>query len=328
MTKVPRLLITAGEPAGIGPDLVLKLTQEAINSTIVVVADADMLGKRAKQLGLSVALEPYTKQEDSELKAGKLYVWHVPLNVPASPGILEAQNASYVLKTLEIATHACMESAFDALVTGPVHKGIINDAGFVFTGHTEFLAEHSGCKNPVMMLATDELRVALATTHLPLCDVSKAITHELLEETLTVLHDELIRKFGIANPKITVCGLNPHAGEDGHLGREEIDVIKPVIARLINKGMILKGPVAADTAFTQALLKKTDAYLTMYHDQALPVLKYSGFGKAVNITLGLPFIRTSVDHGTAIDLAGTGNAKVDSLIAAIRLARNLCRHTH
>jgi len=323
MNKTVPLAITTGEPAGIGPDLVIQLTQQTQKHPVVVIADADLLEQRARQLGLPVIIEDYTGQELAASSEKKLSVLHTPLKATCQAGKLNTQNASYVLDTLRIAAEGCMQQRFAAMITGPVHKGIINDAGIPFTGHTEYLAELSDCKKPVMMLATDTLRVALATTHLPLSQVSKSITPELLEQTLTVLHNDLQQKFGIAQPAITVCGLNPHAGENGHLGREEIDIIEPVIHQLSNHGMNITGPVPADTAFTPEIMKITDAYLTMYHDQGLPVLKHAGFNQAINITLGLPFIRTSVDHGTAIELAGSGKANTGSLAAAIHLASSL-----
>lgn len=323
MNKTVPLAITTGEPAGIGPDLVVQLAQQAQKNPVVVIADADLLQQRAQQLAIPVTIEDYTGQELAASSEKKLCVLHTPLKTTCQAGKLNTQNASYVLDTLRIAAEGCMQQRFAAMITGPVHKGIINDAGIPFTGHTEFLAELSDCKKPVMMLTTATLRVALATTHLPLSQVSKAITPELLEQTLTVMHNDLQQKFGIAQPAITVCGLNPHAGENGHLGREEIDIIEPVIHQLINHGMKITGPVPADTAFTPDMMKITDAYLTMYHDQGLPVLKHAGFNQAINITLGLPFIRTSVDHGTAIELAGSGKANTGSLAAAIRLASSL-----
>ncbi len=325
MSNTPPLAITTGEPAGIGPDLVIQLAQQSQTSPPIIIADADLLQDRAQQLGLAVDIEDYNGQALPAPSHGKLFVLHTPLKTPCHAGKLDAQNAAYVLETLRIATQGCMEQHFAALVTGPVHKGIINDAGHSFSGHTEYLAELSNCSRPVMMLAAGNLRVALATTHLPLSQVSRAITPALLEDTLRVLHNDLQYKFSINNPAITVCGLNPHAGEQGHLGREEIDIIEPVINELRSQGLNIAGPIPADTAFTPGMMQNTDAYLTMYHDQGLPVLKHVGFNQAINITLGLPFIRTSVDHGTAIELAGSGKANTDSLSAAISLAASLAQ---
>lgn len=321
------LVITPGEPAGIGPDLVLRLAQQSLPHPMVMVASRELLASRAQQLGLTLSLQDYQPGDHVQSKPGTLYVQDVPLAAAASPGKLDPANAAYVLQTLRIATEACLAGQFAALITGPVHKGIINQAGIPFTGHTEFLAELSHTSLPVMMLMTDSLRVALATTHLPLRKVADAITPDLVERCLRILHHDLRTRFAIDSPRINVCGLNPHAGEDGHLGREELDIINPVLARLRNQGMVLRGPLPADTAFTQDKIQDCDAYLAMYHDQGLAVLKHVGFGKAVNITLGLPFIRTSVDHGTALDLAGTGRIDDSSLRSAIDAAL-LMWHTH
>lgn len=323
MNTLP-LVITPGEPAGIGPDLVLQLAQTTPAHPFVVVADRNLLQARAQQLGLNIRLYDYDAGEVLHPRRGELIVWHVALATPAVAGELNAANAEYVLQTLRLATQACLDKQFAALVTGPVHKGIINHAGFPFTGHTEYLAELSNTPQPVMMLMTTGLRVALATTHLPLREVSAAITPALIERCLRILHHDLQTQFGIKQPRISVCGLNPHAGEDGHLGREEIDIINPVLKLLREEGMQLTGPLPGDTAFTKDKLQQTDAYLAMYHDQGLAVLKHIGFGKAVNVTLGLPFIRTSVDHGTALELAGTGRIDNSSLLAAITTARQMC----
>lgn len=314
------LVITPGEPAGIGPDLVLRLVQQPLAHPLVVVASRELLQARARQLGLDVQLYDYDASEDIRPQTGELCVWDVPLAAMAEAGSLNSANADYVLQTLRLATQACLDRQFAALVTGPVHKGIINQAGFPFTGHTEYLAELSHAPLPVMMLMTAGLRVALATTHLPLRDVCEAITPELIEQCLRILQHDLQSHFAIAKPRISVCGLNPHAGEDGHLGREEIDIINPVLRQLRQEGMQLHGPLPADTAFTRDKMRETDAYLAMYHDQGLAVLKHIGFGKAVNVTLGLPFIRTSVDHGTALELAGSGRIDDSSLHAAIAAA--------
>lgn len=327
MHELPRLIVTPGEPAGIGPDLLLQCAHRAFSIPTIVVADRYLLEQRARQLGLEIKINDYSDSSDNHKPStNTLQVNHVALTTPAEAGVLNKENASYVVRCLDIATAMCQESTNNirsALVTGPVHKGIINDAGIPFTGHTEYLAKLAGIDLPVMMLVTKGLRVALATTHLPLAKVSEHITRPLLTNVLSILHDDLKNKFGITNPRITVCGLNPHAGESGHLGDEEINIIEPVLEQLRAKGMQLLGPVPADTAFTQDKMQKTDAYLAMYHDQGLPILKHIGFGEAVNITLGLPFIRTSVDHGTALELAGTGQAKTTSLELAMQLAQDL-----
>lgn len=321
------LVLTPGEPAGIGPDLALRLAREPCDARIVIAADPEMLAARARLLGLEVAIRAYEPRATPDAATpGLLEVLAVPLRTPARCGRLDPANAASVLAALRRAARGCLEGEFSALVTGPVHKGIINDAGFAFQGHTEFLAELTGAAQPVMMLAAPGLRVALATTHLPLARISAAITRAGLESVLRVLVGDLQQRFGIANPRIAVCGLNPHAGEGGHLGREEIEIIVPVLDRLRAEGLLLTGPLPADTAFTPPRLAETDAVLAMYHDQGLPVLKHMGFGRAVNITLGLPFIRTSVDHGTALELAGTGRAHGGSLAAAIRIAIEMARH--
>jgi len=322
MRKLP-LVLTPGEPAGIGPDLVLRFAQHAEAQAVVVVASRELLQSRAAQLGLSISLQDYHVDEALHPRAGNLYVWDVPLAAECTAGKLNPGNAEYVLQTLRLATRGCLDRQFAALVTGPVHKGVINQAGIPFTGHTEYLAELSHSEQPVMMLMTKGLRVALATTHLPLRKVCDAITPTLIETCLRILHHDLQTRFGIATPRISVCGLNPHAGEDGHLGREEIDIINPVLEQLRRQGMHLRGPLPADTAFTRDKMQETDAYLAMYHDQGLAVLKHIGFGQAVNVTLGLPFIRTSVDHGTALELAGSGRIDDSSLHAAISAALHM-----
>ena len=319
------LALTAGEPAGIGPDLCVTIAQRAWAVPLVVIGDPDLLLQRAARLGLPLALEPVATELPSvPAAAGRLYIDVVPLATPCEPGVLDVGNASYVLDTLDRAVDGCLQGRFSAMVTAPVHKGIINDAGITFTGHTEFLAARSG-GHPVMMLACPGLRVALATTHLPLRAVADAITPALVERVLCVLDAELRTRFAIDRPRILVCGLNPHAGESGHLGREEIEVIEPALERLREHGMCLEGPLPADTLFTAPHLQRADAVLAMYHDQGLPVLKHKGFGNAVNITLGLPLVRTSVDHGTALDLAGSGRADAGSLIAAIEQALQMTR---
>ena len=316
-----RLAITAGEPAGIGPDLCLMLAQQPASCERVVVADPQLLEQRAAQLGLRVELQPFDPDAlPAAQAAGQLSVLPVSLAAECRPGELNRANAAYVLDTLRLAGAGALNGTFDAIVTAPVHKGIINDAGVPFSGHTEFFAEQTATEQVVMMLACPGLRVALATTHLPVRQVADAITGPLIERVMRILHNDLLSKFGIASPRILVCGLNPHAGEDGHLGREELDVIIPALERLRAEGMHLIGPLPADTLFTPKHLDQADAVLAMYHDQGLPVLKHKGFGNAVNITLGMPIIRTSVDHGTALDLAGTGQANPGSLQVALDTA--------
>lgn len=321
MTEAP-LALTPGEPAGIGPDLVVQIAQRQWSWPLVAVADPKLLEARAEQLGLPLRILPYQEGTVPAAGAGTLYVASIDLSEPAVPGQLDPRNAGYVLKTLRHAAQGCLDGRYAALVTGPVHKGVINDAGIPFSGHTEFLAEITG-GHPVMMLACPGLRVALATTHLPLREVPDAITPQVLEKVIRALHHDLVRRFGIDRPNILVCGLNPHAGEGGHLGREEIEIIEPTLARLRAEGIRLSPPLPADTLFTPRHLEQADAVLAMYHDQGLPVLKHLGFGQAVNITLGLPIIRTSVDHGTALELAGTGRADAGSLVAAIEQAAAL-----
>ena len=322
-----RIVITPGEPAGIGPDLIILLAQRDWPVELVVCADPTLLHSRAKQLGLPLTLRDYLPGTPAIAQcAGSLTILPVSLAVEAFPGELNVSNGLYVVNTLARACDGCLCGEFAALVTGPVHKGIINDAGVPFSGHTEFFADRSGCEKVVMMLATEELRVALATTHLPLADVSRAITRDSLHEVIAILQRDLQQKFGLEHPCIYVCGLNPHAGEGGHMGREELDIIIPALDELRAQGINLIGPLPADTLFQPKYLKEADAVLAMYHDQGLPVLKYQGFGRAVNITLGLPFIRTSVDHGTALSLAGTGDAEPGSFITALQLAINMTQH--
>ena len=320
-----RIAITAGEPAGIGPDIILTLLQQQQWPVdLVVIADPAVLRERAQQLGINLRLRPYTPDEAQRpCEAGECFILPVACAAPVTTGVLNPANAEYVLQTLRRASAGCMSGEFAAMVTAPLHKGIINDAGIPFTGHTEFLAELTHTPLPVMMLTAGTLRVALATTHVPLGMVSFLITPELLEDVLVILQRDLQEKFGIPDPHILVCGLNPHAGESGHLGMEEIEVIAPTLEHLRQQGMKLTGPLPADTLFTPRHLQGADAVLAMYHDQGLPVLKYAGFGQAINITLGLPIIRTSVDHGTALDLAGTGKAETGSLREAIELAIQL-----
>ena len=319
-----RIAITPGEPAGIGPDLLITLAQQAWDAQLVVLADAKLLKERAKLLGLPINLIEFDENAPAKATpAGSVYIYQVNLGDDVELGVLNDANGQYVLDTLRIASEKNMDGTFDAVVTGPVHKGIINKAGISFSGHTEYFAQQSNTADVVMLLATEGLRVALVTTHIPLAYVSRAITEERLTKVATILDHDLRTKFGIEKPRILVCGLNPHAGEDGHLGREEIDTITPTLDILRSQGMNLIGPLPADTLFQDKYLSEADAVLAMYHDQGLPVLKYKGFGKSVNITLGLPFIRTSVDHGTALDLAGTGTADVGSFELAIREAIKL-----
>ncbi|MEX0965203.1 MAG: 4-hydroxythreonine-4-phosphate dehydrogenase PdxA [Pseudohongiellaceae bacterium] len=323
-----RIAITPGEPAGIGPDLCIELAQNPPSAVeLVVVADPDLLRGRARLLGLPLTIRPFEATATPlASQTAELTVLPVSLREDVTAGVLSKANADYVLETLRTAAQAVKEGDCDAMVTGPVHKGIINDAGFKFSGHTEYLAEFCQRDLTVMMLATQGLRVALATTHLPLSAVPAAITRKLLREIITILDADLKSKFGIAAPEILVCGLNPHAGEGGHLGREEIDTIEPVLNEMRKQGINLIGPLPADTLFTPKYLASADAVLSMYHDQGLPVLKFKGFGAASNITLGLPIIRTSVDHGTALDLAGSGQAETGSLINAISTALEMCGH--
>ncbi|MCW9058458.1 MAG: 4-hydroxythreonine-4-phosphate dehydrogenase PdxA [Gammaproteobacteria bacterium] len=321
-----RLALTPGEPAGIGPDLCILLARQAQAEELVVIADPDLLLARAAELGLPLKILPFNPdQPPAPTPAGQLRVLPVALRSPVHSGRLDPANAAYVLETLDAAIAGCRDGRFAGLVTGPVHKGIINDAGIPFSGHTEYLAERTGSAQVVMMLAAPGLRVALATTHLPLRAVSDAITVEGLQQVVRVLHQDLRTRFGISSPRILVCGLNPHAGEAGHLGREEIEIIAPALEALRTEGLQLYGPLPADTLFTPRYLEQADAVLAMYHDQGLPVLKHHGFGQAVNITLGLPIIRTSVDHGTALELAGSGRAEVGSLQAAIATAVQMAR---
>lgn len=318
----PPLVVTAGEPAGIGPDLCLQL--QRYGQPLVIIADRMLLRQRAKQLGWDVALHDYTSSTPQA--ANKLSVLHVPLTRPAQAGALDSANSPYVLETLRRAAQGCLSGEFAGMVTTPVHKGAINDAGIPFTGHTEFLAELTRAPQVVMMLVGGGMRVALATTHLPLREVADSITAPLLESVLRILQRDLRHRFGIARPRILVAGLNPHAGEGGHLGREEIEVMIPVLDRLRSEGLNVSAPLPADTLFASHRLRECDAVLTMYHDQGLPVLKHASFGAGVNITLGLPIIRTSVDHGTALELAGTGKADIGSLLEAIKVAEEMVRN--
>ncbi|SDZ73221.1 4-hydroxythreonine-4-phosphate dehydrogenase PdxA [Nitrosospira multiformis] len=321
----PKLALTAGEPAGIGPDLCVQITQLGLPFKLIVIADRELLQERARLLRLPLTITDYSSRAEHRPGEGILHVLHIPLAETATPGKPDAANASYVLKTLERAVAGCVNGEFDAMVTAPVHKSVINDAGISFTGHTEYLAQLTNGR-PVMMLAGGGMRVALATTHLPLKDVASAITSDALEQKLRIIEHDLVTRCGIPKPRIAVAGLNPHAGESGHLGREEIDIIIPSLAKLRAGGMSLIGPLPADTLFNPSKLKDYDCIFAMYHDQGLPVLKHASFGTAVNVTLGLPIIRTSVDHGTALELAGTGKADPGSLVAAIEMAASLVVH--
>lgn len=320
-----RIALTAGEPAGIGPDLALALAQHpSPGREVVTIADPELLRERAQQLGLAVDIHEFEPEAaPAPQAAGVLKVLPVALSSSCTAGSLNPANAGYVLETLNRAVSGCQQGLFQALVTAPVQKSVINDAGIAFTGHTEYLAELTATPRVVMMLACEQMRVALATTHLPLAEVPGAINRDDLAGVCEVLQRELQRRFGVKNPRIAVLGLNPHAGEGGHMGREEIEVIAPTLEQLRQRGMQLLGPLPADTAFNPKVLQECDAVLAMYHDQGLPVIKYAGFGQSVNITLGLPLIRTSVDHGTALDLAGSGQADPGSLFYALQCATEM-----
>ncbi len=315
------IVVTTGEPAGIGPELIVQLLQDSCAVPLVVLGDSELLLQRAAEIGLELALT------DSGVAGpgATARVEQVALRTSSLPGQLDQANVPYVIETVTRAVDGCLAGDYRAMVTGPVHKGVINDAGHVFSGHTEFIAQRCGTEQPVMMLATDTLRVVLVTIHLPLAEVPGAVTADRLESVLRTVAVDLEHRFGIARPVLGVCGLNPHAGEDGHLGMEEIHVITPVLETLRAEGFELVGPLPADTAFTDRQLVALDAVVAMYHDQGLPVIKHHGFGDVVNVTLGLPIVRTSVDHGTALDLAGTGTAQVSSLKAALRWAKWMTR---
>lgn len=321
MSFCPRIILTSGEPAGIGPDLCILLAQQQQKCEIVVLVDPQLIRDRAKILDAHIVLEMTDLSLPANIpKKGVLRYLPIKLSEPVQAGVLNKSNANYVLEMLQFSLDACIKQQFNAVVTAPVHKGIINDAGIKFTGHTEFFSDGAEVRKVVMMLATKSLRVALATTHLPLMEVSKAITRASLYRVVNIINDAMKQQFGINKPRIAVCGLNPHAGEGGHMGREEIDVISPAIEGLSKEGICVSGPWPADTIFVKEKLNDYDVVLAMYHDQGLPVLKHQGFGMAVNITLGLPFIRTSVDHGTALDLAGTGKITITSLQSAVDMA--------
>lgn len=321
---IPRIVITSGEPAGIGPDTCVALAQSGWEADIVVAADAGLLAATAEALGLALAIERYdSSRASASHRAGTLKVMHISTARPVIAGHPDARNAAYVIDMLDRACDGCMNGEFAAMVTAPVQKSTLMDAGYAFTGHTEYLAQRTRAAMPVMLLISGQLRVALVTTHLPLCDVPHAITRERLRSTLRIVNMDLGRHFSLSAPRIAVLGLNPHAGEAGHLGREEIDVIQPVIRELQAEGLNIQGPVPADTAFTPRFLQTADVVVAMYHDQGLPVIKHAGFGNAVNVTLGLPILRTSVDHGTALSLARSGQADAGSLRAAVTLAADL-----
>lgn len=322
--KPPRLWLTTGEPAGIGPELALDFAREPIDSELILVGDPDLLEERAHRIGAHVSIRIWQPGIEAMPSVGDLWVYPVRLRTPSHVGEPEVANAHYVIEVLRTAADNCLKGEGDALITAPVSKGVIADAGYAFTGHTEFLAERCGGR-PVMMLVAGHLRVALATTHLPLRKVADAITRESLEQILRIIDQDLKTRFGIKRPKIRVCGLNPHAGEDGHLGEEERLVITPSISAASAAGIDVTGPFPADSLLTPARWSETDVVLAMYHDQGLPPLKYAGFGHGVNVTLGLPVIRTSVDHGTALDLAGTGRASPASLRAAVEMAASMAR---
>jgi 4-hydroxythreonine-4-phosphate dehydrogenase len=322
--SLPRIIVTSGEPAGIGPDLCIAIAQRSWPCELVFAGDEALFAARSNVLSSPIKIVKADLSNAPRMhEAGLLPVLHVSTAKPVTPGKLDVANAAYVLQLLDLAIDACKRGDFAAIVTAPVQKSVISDSGVEFLGHTEYLADRTGTPLPVMLLTAGTLRVALATTHLPLSAVSQAITPKLLEDVLRILHRDLQARFRIPNPRILVCGLNPHAGESGHLGREEIETIMPTLKRLRAEGLRLTGPAPADTAFTPRMLEHADAVLAMFHDQGLPVLKYAGFGHAVNVTLGLPILRTSVDHGTALELAGTGKADAGSLVAAIELALEL-----
>jgi 4-hydroxythreonine-4-phosphate dehydrogenase len=322
-----RIAVTSGEPAGVGPDLCLQLARGPLPCELICLGDRDLLAARARQLGLNLNLWDYEPEQPVRPHTpGTLAVLHVPLACPCTAGKLDTRNAAAVLAMLDRAAQGCLSREFAAMVTAPVQKSTIIEAGFAFMGHTEYLAQRSGAALPVMMLASGHMRVALATTHLPLASVAKAITGPLLEAVLAIVDHDLQRWWGLTQPRIAVCGLNPHAGESGHLGREELTIITPAVNQMRERGLDVSGPFPADTIFVPRLMAGYDAVLAMYHDQGLPVIKHAHFDEAVNITLGLPLIRTSVDHGTALNLAGTGHADVASLAAAVRMATTMAAH--
>jgi len=325
---LPRIVLTPGEPAGVGPDIVNAAAQKSYAAEIIAICDPKLIAQRAQQLNSPLSILPFEASKAPQPhQAGTLKVLPVSLNVTVKAGQLDSKNSPYVLSTLDKAIDLCKLGTCHSLVTGPVHKGIINDAGFAFTGHTEYLATKTQSSQPVMLLQTEGLRVALATTHLPLREVSDVITTERLKNVLNVIRSDFASKMGICDPVIYVCGLNPHAGEGGYLGYEEIEIISPLLEHLKSEAWRIVGPLAADTAFSPQNIEQADVFLAMFHDQGLPVLKYKGFSKAVNITLGLPFPRTSVDHGTALELAASGTAKSQSLELAITTAIDMAVNT-
>lgn len=313
------IAITSGEPAGVGPDIIARLNPEQFEARLVIIGDQNLIESRASSLGSELQFISYQSEQPNSDKPF-VEILHLPLSNDCKPGKLDSANANYVLNTLERACQGCLSNEFNAMVTAPVQKDIINRAGIAFTGHTEFLAALCGVEKPVMLLAADQLRVALATTHLPLRQVADSITTDLITRIVTIIDCDLRQRFGLQRPHIKVCGLNPHAGENGYLGREEIEIIEPAILSLKQHGLNVSGPYPADTLFTSRALSDADVVLAMYHDQGLPVLKHAGFHRAINTTLGLPIIRTSVDHGTALDLAGSDEADPGSLYAAIESA--------
>ncbi len=323
--KTPCIALTTGEPAGIGPDICVMLAQKNHDCALVAIGDPNLLQQRARLLGLPLVLKEVDQLNPPANKPSELYIVPRYLDYPCDVGVLNRQNANYVLSILETAAQGGVDKFYDAVVTAPISKSVILEAGHKFSGHTEFFAERARCQRVVMMLAGATMKVALATTHLPLREVADSINSTMLEQTLDIIHNALITQFGIAKPRIAVAGLNPHAGEDGHMGMEEQQIIKPVIERFQRQKKIVKGPFSADTLFIKKQLKQTDVVLVMYHDQGLPVIKSHHFDDAVNITLGLPYIRTSVDHGTALDLAGTGFAEIASLQAAVKMAADMVK---
>ena len=327
-SRLPRIALTCGEPAGIGPELCLAIAAEAFSCDLVCLGDRALLEERARAIDSPIVLRAYESGTRQPHTPGTLAVEHHALAAPSIAGTLDVHNAGFVLNILDRAIDGALAHEFDAIVTAPIHKSLINDAGTAFTGHTEYLAKRTQAPRPVMMLTTGSMRVALATTHLPLKDVSAAITLETVCEVLEVMHRDLTERWGFAAPRIAVCGLNPHAGEGGHLGDEEIRVIAPAIRLMRARGIEASGPVPADTIFVPQILARYDAVLAMYHDQGLPIVKHASFERAVNVTLGLPIVRTSVDHGTALELAGTGRAHTGSFIAAVHLALSLDAHVH
>lgn len=328
MIHKPRLLITSGEPAGIGPDLIIKLSQLKHNYDLTVIGDPDLIEQRAEILSTPIKFNvvSHTQTHQKQQNDNIINILPVHLSETCIPGKLNVENARYVLKTLDLAAELCLSNRYDAVITTPIQKSIINDAGIQFSGHTEYFAERCNHVHPVMLLACPDLKVALVTTHLALREIPDAITKEAIKKTIEIVIESMINQFGIENPSVIVCGLNPHAGEEGHLGTEEMNIINPVIENFVKSGFKVLGALPADTAFRLELRQKTDVYICMYHDQGLPVLKTLGFGEAINVTLGLPIIRTSVDHGTALELAGTGKAQCDSLLAAIEMADDMARH--